>query len=329
MNFTKRPSGKKRHQPPTNPLVRKALNTDESERISSCCQVIAQATSSLEWSTSNNSKDNQVLPLRTPDDEASSTSSWLRPSPDDRPSEKEVKSVLLDIKSFVINSPKLRKAIGHTTKVIPTVVSLVDALHEKIVQGWQKRRESRSDKRSKDKDGNTIATTPKSSRRKSKREKDRDGSGRSTPKKSSSSSSTSTSESRYMLILVRALEILEQLTQSNPECADQLVKNNARSLDILVRIFGGVRRYATSWEGMLVLGRVAGVLLSVVALDDSGRRRFFEAKGGAALLLSVSSVGANGRVYKLVVSLVPSCCSNSPILQFSDSPIPGIDLLFF
>jgi len=37
----------------------------------------------------------------------------------------------------------------------------------------------------------------------------------------------------------------------------------------------------------LVLGRVAGVLLSVVALDDSGRRRFFEAKGGAALLLSV------------------------------------------
>ena len=290
---------KKKNKEPTVEFVRKALNPEETERIGASLEIIVSAVESLRWSAEHSSSRERatVLPLRTPDDESidqeRDAPPRQRPVPDERPDEKTVKSVLLDIKSFVINSPKLRESIGNTTKVIPTVLAFIDSLHEVIVRDWQRKRELPSAKKKKGKDSSDLGTPRSSSRRKSLKN------GRSTPKRNSNSSSaTSNSQSRYMLILVRALEILEQLTQTNSQCADQLVKENPRSLDILVRIFGGVRQYTTTWEGMLVLGRVAGVLLSVVSLDDSGRRRFFEAKGGAALLLAVDLVCAVARARK-------------------------------
>ena len=100
-----------------------------------------------------------------------------------------------------------------------------------------------------------------------------------------------------MLILVRALEVLDLLVTTSRKCTSQLVSENPRSLDILVRVFGGRRHYVETWEGMLVL-TMAQVLLAVVSLDDGGRRRFFEAKGGAALLLAVDLVCAVARVRK-------------------------------
>ena len=295
-----RPKAKKRRQD-VESTVRKDLNPEETERIGASLEVVVTAVEALRWSAEYGSQST-VLPLRTPEDESiddeRDAPTRQRPTPDTRPTEKSVKSVLLDIKSFVVNSPKLRFAIGSTTKVIPTVLAFVDSLHEVIVRDWQRRRELRSAKKKKAKDGSDglgTSTPTSRTRRKSLKSKS-ERSGRSTPKRSVSS--TGSSESRYMLILVRALEILEQLTQNNSKCADQLVKENPRSLDTLVRIFGGVRQYTTTWEGMLVLGRVAGVLMSVVSLDDSGRRRFFEAKGGAALLLAVDLVCAVARARK-------------------------------
>jgi len=297
-----RPKAKKRRlKSEVESAVRKDLNPEETGKISSSLEIITAAVDSLRWSSdrvadkssssSSSSRERaRVLPFRTPaddDDNSNRGDDDGRPTPDTRPYEKAVQSVLLDIKSFVVNSPKLRTSMGSTTKVIPTILAFVDSLHEVIVQDWQRKRELKSAKKS---DKSEASSTPKSSRRKNLKSKSKSGSSRSTPKRSSS-----TPVSRYMLILVRALEILEQLVSSNGNCADQLVKEHPRSLDILVRIFGGVRQYTTTWEGMLVLGRVAGVLLSVVSLDDFGRKRFFDAKGGAALLLAVDLVCAVSR----------------------------------
>jgi hypothetical protein len=291
-----RPKAKKRRlKNDVESTVRKDLNPEETGKISSSLEIITAAVDSLRWSsdrvadtTSSSRERARALPFRTPaDDDGGDGGSDGRPTPDTRPYEKAVQSVLLDIKSFVVNSPKLRSSIGSTTKVIPTILAFVDSLHEVIVQDWQRKRELKSAKKS-GSDKSEASGTPKSSRRKNLKSKSK--SGRSTPKRSGSQS-----ESRYMLILVRALEILEQLLSNNGSCADQLVKEHPRSLDVLVRIFGGVRQYTTTWEGMLVLGRVAGVLLSVVSLDDFGRKRFFDAKGGAALLLAVDLVCAVSR----------------------------------
>ena len=66
-----------------------------------------------------------------------------RPSPDRRPHEKDVKSVLSQLKSFVVSSPKrLRTAIGSTTKMIPTVLAFVEGMHAVIYWDWQRQRDS-------------------------------------------------------------------------------------------------------------------------------------------------------------------------------------------
>jgi hypothetical protein len=91
----------------------------------------------------------------------------------------------------------------------------------------------------------------------------------------------------HAIMVVRALEIIEVLLKENYKCMVHLVSKVPNSIDVFVRILGGVRDFTKSWEGMLVLDRICVVLLHVVSVGDESRDFFVKAKGGAALRLAV------------------------------------------
>ena len=61
---------------------------------------------------------------------------------------------------------------------------------------------------------------------------------------------------------------------------------NSTFIDIL----SSVRDYCQSWEGMLILERVASILISLCTLGDTSRASFFAARGASALTLVVDLI---------------------------------------
>lgn len=173
------------------------------------------------------------------------------------PTAKVTRTSLDNLRSFVEGSPKLRADIAASTPLLSAVTRLGDALHAAASQNWQRHRREASQE----------STSSPGGSRLSHQRKRRSG---------------TSMASLHTSMLVQTVRILSVLVDDNRKCTKLLIENDCGVLSCIMRMFGSVRQYSATWEGMLLLSRVASVLMSIVSLDDFGRRQFFEAKGGGS-----------------------------------------------